>query len=288
MKHTRLGAAGTACVWFIICLCVFQAVGDARGAPPADEEVWAIRCITLRTPDRFQRANTYAEALKKVAGLKPNLVQVISDDDGTAVFYGRYRREYQAKGATDRFTPNHLADLEAIRGLRFQGADVWPFILASMDLLPTYRPQHPEWNLADADGYWSLHVAVFYNTDTLRTRRSAAEEYCALLRKQGEEAYFHHGTVNSSVYLGTFPEGAVVEMRREAPLSGTVSTTLKIVEPRLLDAQRRFPVSLHNGHTMYDVIRDPATGNVKERIPVPSFPVVMPKAQRQRPPAAGR
>lgn len=286
MNQLRLSVSATACLWCIVCLCACQASGRGRGAPPADEEVWAIRCITLRTPDQLQRANSYADALKKVAGLKPKLVQVISDDDGTAVFYGRYRREYRKDSTEERFTPNHLPDLETIRGLRFQGADVWPFTLASMDLLPTYRSPHPEWNLAKADGYWSLHVAVFYNTDTLRTRRTAAEEYCALLRQQGEEAYYHHGTVNSSVYVGTYPEGAIVEMRREEPLRGTVNTSFKIVDPRMTEAQKRFPVSLHNGYTVYEVIRDPATGEVKQRVPAPSFPVMMPKAERQRAPTS--
>jgi hypothetical protein len=261
------------------------------GGPPAglgpDEEVWAIRCITLHTPDRFQWATAYAEALKKVPGLKPELVQVISDEDGTAVFYGRYRREYGGGGRGERFTPDHLRDLETVRGLRFEQADVWPFILATMDVLPTFRSSHPEWNLEGADGYWSLHVAVFYNTDEFRTRRSAAEQYCALLREQGEQAYYHHGATNSSVYVGTYPRDAVTEVRSEDPLTGLVKAALKIVDPRMLEAQKRFPVSLHNGYTMYEVVRDPA-GQVQDRLPVPSFPVVIPKAQRQGQPLGAR
>jgi hypothetical protein len=253
---------------------------------PADEEVWAIRCITLTTPDRFQRGNVYAEALKKVAGLKPELVQVLSDEDGTAVFYGRYRREYGPAGGGERFHPDHLRDLELVRSLRFAGAEVWPFLLASMDVLPTYRSQHPEWNLAEVDGYWSLHVAVFYNTETMRSRRSAAEEYCALLRQQGEEAYYHHGMAHSSVYVGAYPKDAVVEVRREDPLTGVVQTVLRMVDPRLLEAQQRFPTSTENGHTLYEITRG-SDGAVKARVPTPSFPVILPKAQRQLDQAEG-
>lgn len=252
----------------------------------ADEEVWAIRCVTLRTPDRFKEANAYADALKKVPGLKPELVQVLTDEDGTAVFYGRFRREYGPAGATDRFTPNQLTDLETIRSLRFQGAEVWPFILASMDVLPTYRSSHPEWNLADADGYWALHVAVFYNTETLRSRRSVAEQYCALLRQQGEHAYYHHGVTHSSVCIGTYPVEAVTEVRHEDPLTGMVSTALRIVDPDMLAAQQRFPISLQNGHKVSEIIRD-RSGEIKERIPTPSFPVVIPKAQRELDKAKG-
>lgn len=259
-----------------------ESAGPAGGptlSGPRDEEVWAIRCITLHTPDRFRQADAYAAALKKVPGLRADQVQVISDDDGTAVFYGRYRREYGPGGPLDTFKPDARRDLETIRGLRFLGAEVWPFILATMDVLPTYRPARPEWNLAEAEGTWALHVAVFYNTDEFRTRRSAAEEYCALLRERGESAYYHHGAVNSSVYIGPFPFHAVTEVRQDDPLTGRVTTTYRIVDPEMVEAQRRFPISLHNGHTLYEVLRD-ASGGVRSRLPAPSFPVVIPKAPR--------
>lgn len=253
-------------------------IGGLRTGP--EEDVWAIRCVTWQGPDRFQRAQAYAEALKRVPGLKPELVQVVSDEEGATLFYGRYRRMYGTDDAAQRYKPNHLRDLELIRALRFQRDEVWPFILATMDVLPTFRSQHPEWDLNEVDGYWALHVAVFYNTEDFRSRRSAAEEYCRLLREQGEQAYFHHGTEKSSVYVGTYPFGAVSEIRREDPLSGRVSMTMSIVDSGMREAQKRFPLSLHNGHKMLDVIRDPRTGEVRERIPAPSFPVIIPRAQR--------
>ncbi|MBP7746245.1 MAG: hypothetical protein KA383_08930 [Phycisphaerae bacterium] len=268
----------------LLVVSAWPGTGGATSAAPRlgdkDEEVWAIRCITLQMPDHQQRAKAYADALKKVSGLKADLVQVLTDADGTAVFYGRYKREYGPQGATDKFKPNHLTDLETIRGLRFAGADVWPFMLASMDLLPTYRSAHPEWDLEKVDGHWALHVAVFYNTDTFRTRRSAAEEYCALLRKQGEEAYFHHGAVHSSVYVGVYPAEAVSEIRQENPLTGVVQTTLRIVDPKMIAAQQRFPESLQNGHKVYEVARN-RDGTVRDRAPSASFPVVIPQAQRR-------
>jgi hypothetical protein len=255
------------------------------GAPASnnDEEVWSIRCLTLHETNRFERATAYADALQRVKGLRPELVQVLTDEDGTAVFYGRYQREYGPEGATEHFKPDQLQDLRTIRELsvRTGGGDAWPFYLAELDVLPTYRSAHPEWNLAQAEGYWSLHVAVFYNTEQFRSRRSAAEEYCALLREKGEEAYFHHGTVNSSVYVGLYPEGAVAEVRREDPLAGRMTTTLKMVDPRLAAAQERFPTSVQNGHTIYEVTRDHG-GQVTQRTPARSFPVVIPKAKAPR------
>lgn len=248
------------------------------GRTGSDEEVWSIRCITLNTPDRFESARMYADALRQVPGLDPRLVQVISDEESTAVFYGRYRRIYDADSDEARFKPDHLQDLNKIQSLRLQNVDVWPFILATMDVLSTYESTHPEWNLENASGYWSLHVGVFYNTGEFRSRRSAAERYCEILRERGEEAYFHHGTSRSSVYVGTYPQEAVTEIRREDPLSGRLEVTNRIVDPQMLAAQERFPHSLHNGHLYYEVTR--ARGEATpQRTPAPSFPVIIPRAE---------
>ncbi len=257
------------------------------GAAP-EEDVWAIRCIGLQGPDRFQRAEGYATALKKVTGLKPELVQVVSEEDETTVFYGRYRRIDAGLTGSVRYEPDLRRDLETIRSLRFEARDVWPFMLATMDVLPTYHSSHPEWDLNNVDGYWSLHVAVFYNTDTMHSRRYATEEYCRILREQGEEAYFHHGPARSSVYIGAFPFEAVSEVQREDPLAGRMVKTVTVVEPRMKAAQERFPVSLENGYKMVSITRNRETGQVTNRDTTPSFPVIMPKAQRRVDRAEGR
>ena len=261
--------------------CQSGGPGSGVGSHSGDEEIWAIRCITLQGTERFKQADRYAASLKQVPGLKPELVQVLSDEDGTTVFYGRYQRRYGRNQAEQTYKPNHLRDLETIRNLQLQGTDVWPFILATMDVLPIYRSSHPEWDLNNVDGYWSLHVAVFYNTETLRTRRSAAEQYCQILRDQGEEAYFHHGSTNSSVYIGVYPYEAVSEVQRENPLSNTIKTDIEITDPKMKAAQERFPISLHNGHKEYTIYRNPQTHEVEERLAAPSFPVILPRAQEQ-------
>ncbi len=260
-----------------------EAAGPAGGAglgPRGDEDVWAIRCMTLPGGGRQREAEQYAEALRKVPGIKPELVQVFTDEDGTSVFYGRYERFVAVNGQI-RYRPDPTPDLDLVRRqkLNVPGVDVWPFILATLDVPPTFRPSHPEWDLRGVDGFWGLQVAVFYNTETFRTRRAAAEEYCRLLRSQGESAYFHHGAAASSVVIGPFPETAVITVRSENPLSNRVTVTERIVDPAMLEAQRRFPHNLHNGHIMYEVRRD-ARGAVTQREPAPSFPVVLPKAQR--------
>jgi len=292
MPRTSDRAAGIGLGTFCSLVLLASGCETPGGARPfganQEEDVWAIRCITVQGPDRFQRAENYATALKKVAGLKPELVQVVSEEDETAVFYGRYRRIDAGLTGSARYEPEPRRDLDTIRSLRFEARDVWPFMLATMDVLPTYHSTHPEWDLNNINGYWSLHVAVFYNTDTMHSRRYAAEEYCRILREQGEEAYFHHGPARSSVYIGAFPFEAVSEVQHEDALAGRLVKTVTIVDPKMKAAQERFPISLENGHKMVNITRDHETGEVTKRDTTPSFPVIMPKAQRRIDRAGGR
>lgn len=258
-----------------------EAIGRSAGD---EEDTWAIRCLTLEGPNRFQLARSYVDALKKVAGLKPDLVNVFHEGEESSVYYGRYRRRYDSKTETESFRPDHLRDIDLIRHLSMNVADpvagsriVWPFQLATMDTLPTGRGAHPEWLLTNAPGYYSLQVAVFYNTGEMRRRKYAAEEYCRLLRAQGEEAYYHHGSVNSSVCIGAFPKEAIQHFQTRDPLTGIVQVTARMVDERLLTLQRQHPDNLHNLHRFYEITHDPETGQ-KTRHPHTSFAVKIPHA----------
>ena len=249
------------------------------------EDVYAIRCVTIVAPDRFALAQRVEQTLKQVAGLKPELVQAFHDEESSTIYYGRYARVYDAARGTERFSPDYQADLRLIRELSLpaRGAGgqeyYWPFLQATVESLPLARSEAPaEWNLARADGYWSYQVAVFQNEGQMQQRRTAAEQYARQLREQGEEAYFHHGPVNSSVCIGLFPRSAIQEMRNEDPLTGAIVARYRIVDPRMLDLQQRYPHNLHNGRVRHTVVRDPVTGRVKEREPDPSFPVMLPRA----------
>ena len=248
------------------------------------EDTWAIRCLTLHGPSRFKLADSYAAALKQVSGLQPNLVQVFHEADETVVYYGRYRQRYDAKTDTESFQPDHLRDIDLIRHLSMNVRDasagtrmVWPFQLATMGTLPVGRGTHPEWLLANAPGYYSLQVAVFYNSEQMRRRKYAAEQYCKLLREQGQEAYYDHGPVNSSVCIGAFPEEAIQTFQKQNPLTGIIHVTAKIVDERMLALQTKFPYNLHNGSKFYEITHDPKTGK-KIRDPHTSFAVEIPRS----------
>jgi hypothetical protein len=251
---------------------------------PTSELFWGIRCDARRGPDRFRITQLESEALKHVRGLKPDLVQIVNNEDESVVYYGRYRRSVPLGGKTATYRPDVIPDLQLIRSLSLEvdGRPVWPFCYATLEELPTGRAQHPEWNLANATGYWTLHVAVFYSEGPITNPRYLAEEYCRELREQGVEAYYHHGPTRSSVYVGLFPKEAVQPFKETNPLSGEVTVTNKITDEHLLRLQERFPVSYQNGKRVNELVPDPKTGHMT-RIPFHSFVVQVPHHEAAAP-----
>ena len=256
---------------------------SSRSRRAQTEDVWAIRCVTLTGPQRFKLADGYAGLLRKVPELKSKLVQVFHEGEETNVYYGEYRRKYSQRTDKETFKPDPLNDMALIRVLSMEVTEangvrrpVWPFRLATLATLPTGGGLHPEWQLANAPGYYSLQVGVFYNSGEMRSRKFAAEEYCRVLREQGEEAYYHHGEVNSSVCIGAFPEAAIETVQRQDPYTGIIKVTARIVDERMLALQRKYPHNLHNGATFYEVLHDPQDGH-KIRVAHTSFAVEIPK-----------
>ncbi len=254
----------------------------AGGAPLyAKDEYWGIRCVSLRGENRFKLARFYAEALKKVEGLKPKLVRIYDEHGETRVYYGRYRMRIDRKTGKPKFKPDPGKDLALIRQLSMpappgsQTPYVWPFALATLEALPGERSVPAAWELTNAKGVYSLQVAVFYDTPGFSERRYAAEQYCKLLRDNGEEAYYYHGPAMSIVCVGAFGKDAIQTVKQRDPLTGRVQFKQKIVDPKMLALQRKYPYNLENGRKVYTVSRDPRTGR-KRREPNPSFPVIIP------------
>jgi hypothetical protein len=247
---------------------------------PGQEGVWAIRCTALRGPERQRQAEDCAKSLGGVAGLRADGVLVVDNGRESIVYYGRYRRDYDARSGEHRYRPDHLRDIELIRSLSFNtdGRVTFPFLYATMEELPTERSAPAAWDLNNADGYWSLQVAVFFNDEDITNRRQLAEEYCRVLREQGEEAYYHHGAVNSITTVGLFPKAAVQTITQKDPWTGYLTAVNRVVDERAVALQKRFPDNLHNGRRLLDIVRDPKTGEIRERVPRESFLVKVPGA----------
>lgn len=249
---------------------------------PGDRELWAIRAITVRGPQERQLADYYAESLKLVPQLKPGKVQILSDEDATHVYYGEYELRWDSGAGREVFKPEPNDDLALIQSL-VSSSGARPFLAATIEPLPTDPLGNPKWDARRADGYWSLHVAVWENVGPFRSRRQAAVEYCRQLREQGYEAYFFHGPRYSDVVVGTFPKDAIVTIQQKrASLTGArVHTSYaRIVDPRLLELKRAFPHNLENGAVVTEVYVDPQN-NVRTEHKRESFPIILPRAEQQ-------
>lgn len=261
-------------------LALLVAASAAAPARAEDEETdeWTILCLAYKGPDRMQRAASAAASLKKVRGLRESNVSVQDADGAAKVYYGKYRKSASLFSKEKKFRPDPTDDLKLIRDLSVQMPDtgqiVWPFRLATLVALPP-PVRFPQWELTKADGYYSLQVGVFYNTDSFKKRRYAAEEYCKLLRDEGMEAWFHHGPENSSVCIGSFPREAIESVREKDSFTGRVHFLNRIVDEKMLALQKKYPHNLHNGAVFYEVNRDRATGR-ETKTPHYSFPVVIP------------
>ncbi len=260
-------------------------------AGPENEDIWEIRCGAARGTERFRIANSYADALKKVKGLKADRVRVLEESGEATVYYGRYERRYKDLGAADAFSysPDPAKDMQLIRSLSLSVPDprggeklVWPFALATLEASPVISTANAEWELTRAPGHWSLQVAVFYNTDRMTQRKFAAEEYCRILRQDGEEAYFYHGAVNSSVFVGAFPKAAIRTESRENPLTGLLEVKSRMVDAKLLALQKKFPHNLHNGAIASERVR--GRGGAPDRKEAhSSFAVEIPRPAKRDP-----
>ena len=246
------------------------------GGPRPGDDIWAIRVITTMGGDHARSAAAYADALRKVNGLSSRLLRVINDTDNSKVYYGRYRREYDVDSGQSRFKPDHRGDLRTIRALTLGPGGSRPFAMALAELLPV-PSAHPEWDLARQSGYWSLHVGVFYNEGKMNQRRKAAADYCAELRRQGEQAYFHHASVKSSVCLGLYAESALQTVTRPHPGTGKSTRVTIYSDAELAALQKRYPHNLENGHIINQIVRDPLTQKIVKRTPNESFVVRVPQ-----------
>lgn len=263
------------------------------GARAEDEDIWTIRCGSARGSERSRISRAYADALKKLKDLKSDKIFVLDEDGEAVVFYGRYvRKVVVEKDETGeprerfRYKPDPRSDLALIRSLSQTLPDPtggqrvdWPFALAALEAMPLrQKSKLAKWELSQSKGYWTLQIAVFYNTPDMTQRKYAAEEYCRLLREEkGEDAYYHHGEVNSSVFIGSFPKSAIKADGKANPLTGIVEVTNQIADPKLTALRTKYPHNLHNGAVFSEKLRDKS--GQAARVPHASFPVKVPREE---------
>ena len=303
-------------VVLLSCLLVAPAFGAKKpkadaGAPAKDDSSapkdaqFTLYCQAIGGLDHVGRANMAKNDLVRTSGLKD--WYVIHSDAESVIYYGFYRCINDPKDKKE--TARAQNDLKQITGLAdAQGNKIFGQCLFVEITSPD--PTAPaEWDLRNADGFWSLEIAVYKDSPQ---RKQAAVDAVREARKQGVPAYYFHGPTASSVCIGTWPRdafddgiakgapddpngGAIVAPDSEQDLVVLPTPLDPNVQIRNRDGQRvqeltprtsvrdpslaamiaQYPTHAVNGDVMITRAKDPATGQVSE-VSDPSLMVRIP------------
>lgn len=236
--------AGTVLIaWFITAGCQDTARSPGAGlfAPTPAGEKWTICCRRIEEPGHAETAENLAAMLRRVEQLDSSAVRVVSDDTGSSVLYGEYRRVPATPGSDHLvFPPELQREMAFIRTLT-DGTST-PFYAARPESVEAGRKsEHPEWEATNAAATHSLLIAVFYNTEGFKQRRPVAEQYTAILREEGFPAYYYHEPVKSFVFVGDFNQSDVISTP-EGPQLGPR------VEQLIARREAEFRHFTENGH----------------------------------------
>ncbi|MFQ5428740.1 MAG: hypothetical protein ACE5E1_00395 [Phycisphaerae bacterium] len=256
------------------------------------QEHWTIECNAYQGPNRQQMADRMATLLKRVSELDADLVWVEHEETRSRVFYGVYMLTY-VKADVKRAAPTQenvviqlsdeiKHDLGFIRQLSLGGQ--YPFFSARAIAKPESGDLKPEWDLRNAQGFYTLNVGVTYNTPTMHDYRRAALEWVKDLRDRGYDAYYYHDPEQPriSICVGTFGKDAVTIKKWEDDARVLQVKTIYSPEVQALQSKEEFGYNLENGSIVYRTARNPKTGQ-KARMPNKSFLVKIPR----RPELAG-
>jgi len=278
-----------------------QPPSDPIPSIPKDAE-WTILCATFSGPDHaFSARNARTHLINQT---KMRDWYIIHGQGQTTLYYGFYRSindpkdaKESARAQNDRKTVAALTDPAS-------GARLFPaVILTKLDTPDPSSP--PQWDLTQAQGMYSLQIAVFKDSPS---RRAAAVDAVRAARAQGYEAYYYHGPTSSSVCIGAWPETAVREQndfnvkKMDNPAAvplvtagslptlaegqqyttpdgkpmNLVSAKYEILDPKLLAMMKQFPRHSVNGVDQ-PVVVDSRTGQRRLAAPHPSFLVKIPR-----------
>ncbi|MFB3890551.1 MAG: hypothetical protein ACE15C_00865 [Phycisphaerae bacterium] len=173
-------------------------LGAIGGTNNGDEE-YTIGLTAYIGKDHNEKAQYLEAQTRQQTGWKN--VYAIHKEFRSELYVGRYRTEEEA-----------TADMKRVKRWRDSTGTV-PFPDPAVVEMPGVEPGPPQWNLKKVPGEYSVVVAVFKPQTDLQfvPRRKLAVEYCKELRGKGEEAYYYHGPVESSVCVGLFGKDAIGE-----------------------------------------------------------------------------
>jgi hypothetical protein len=271
-----------------------QPPGANAGSAIPKGAQWTILCREIAGVGHVERARQLRDNLVKTPGMRD--WHLLHKEDSSVLYYGYYKTYNEPKAKADRAKVDSMADAQGRR----------PFRMAHMTPLDAADPGGPpEWNLANADGHWSLQIAVYMDSPE---RKQYALDAVRAAREQGIEAYYYHGENMSLVCVGSWPREAVSLADENVragdggrikvvlpPLTPDVKTAPEIRgeggrklhveagrnevrDPTLRAMMEQYPTNAVNGQTMIVRRTDPRTGQVRE-VADASFPVPIPREE---------
>ncbi len=261
------------CLMFASCAASGSATAGPSGGKGAP---WTILCLELFGDTRTRDAQRFAETLRNTPGIRANEVYFHDDSDGyTRLYYGDYRWPPPKNGKPAPMPQTLRNDLTALRQLGDASGQRY-FLRAVAVRKPTPNVGNPEWALSNAQGFYTLQVAVFEPLGDFLEFKQAAAEYCKLLREKGFEAYYYHANAASLVTVGVFGADAVIQPSRDAAQKeyitrGVVALPVYSAEVRKLQREELLQYNLHNGGIRY------SRGPNGERVPEVSQLVEIPR-----------
>jgi hypothetical protein len=231
----------------------------------AAEDEYTLLLMTLTGPDHVNLADLYLQRTKQYT--RWDNLYVVNKDDSSVLYWGRYRTRQDA-----------MKNLQTAKEYVAPATKQHIFRMATVVPLPGKDVGPPEWNLKNAEGDYTVLVAVFQNLPQRNYfgRKNRAVELCRKLRERGQEAYYFHDIARSGVTIGTFPAGAVATQRvaRRHPQTGdTFYEDLRVVvDPKMKAILKDNPEFLYCGNTEIRSEQDPKTGKIVRRVS-PSVPL---------------
>ena len=193
---------------------------DAAPAAASDADSrWTIVLGVFSSADHAERAAAAVEALRPWAKALPSEARPQRRGRGTAVVVGSYA------SSSDEAAKKDLGAVRAI--MSENGKPAFPGAFLAPPATREDPGQLPRYHLLKAreefggSVRYTLQVAVYESPDREEAKR-AAEQAAAVLRKEGEPAYYFHGVTQSMVTLGAFTdrEAGLKDGKESAELSG--------------------------------------------------------------------
>ncbi len=257
---------------------------------------FTVYCTTIQGDNHAARAKSLRSQLVKSTGMTD--WYIVQADGHSTLYYGFYRDEKDTRAHEDRKT---------ISNLRLANGDKLFQMVCLMPLEGGGQYSHPQWNLENAQGAYTLQIAVYRDSPQ---RKDFAFQAVKDARASGIEAYYYHGPTASLVCIGAWPETAVRETTEikaqdpnevigiappatDVPENGItpdgrrvrfVKPTYEIIDASLRNAKKQYPTQSINGLESRR-LKNPQTGEIRT-VTTPSVVVKIPR--KSAPPLRAR